>query len=238
MREKKSATTEELAQLLQVSEMTVRRDLEQCQREGLLQRCHGGATITMRNVVEDAYDKKLEQGMEVKRRIAEKAAELVAPGMTVYLDAGTTTYCLAELLADRENLTVITNDLKIALRLQPTPVEVVVLGGRVQKRTGSMLGGETIRQMNGMRATVAFSGAASVDERFLTYTPTYEKVLLKQEIHRVAQTCYLLVDSSKFHSFALYRVDSLSDYDGVITDAVLSEGERRMLGKQTQWINP
>lgn len=223
--------------MLQVSEMTVRRDLEQCQQEGLLRRCHGGATIIMRSVCEAAYDKKLEQGMEIKRLLAKKAAELVTPGMTVYLDAGTTTYCLAELLVDMENLTVITNDLKIALRLQPTAVDVVVLGGRVQRRTGSMLGGETIRQMNGMRATVAFSGAASIDEQFLTYTPTYEKVLLKQQIHQIAQTCYLLVDSSKFHSFALYRVDSLSDYDGVITDAVLSEGERRMLGKQTRLIN-
>ncbi|MGM9521361.1 MAG: DeoR/GlpR family DNA-binding transcription regulator [Oscillospiraceae bacterium] len=238
LQERKTATTEELARLLDVSEMTVRRDLEQCQREGKLQRCHGGATINMRNVVEAAYEQKLGASIEVKRRLAKRAAQFVSPGMTVYLDAGTTTYCLAEELVDIEELTVITNDLKIAQRLLPTPVEVVVLGGRLQKRTGSMLGGETVRQMKGLRATVAFTGAASIDEHFMTYTPTQEKVFLKQEIHRIARTRYLITDASKFHSFALYCVDSLSDYDGVITDAVFSESEKRLLGKKTRLINP
>lgn len=238
LREKKTVTTEELARLLNVSEMTVRRDLAQCQQEGLLQRCHGGATIGMTNVVEAAYDRKLERDMEVKRQLAETAAGLISPGMTVYLDAGTTTYCLAEALSGMEGITVITNDLKIALRLLHTPVEVVVLGGYVQKRTGSMLGGETIRQMKSMRASVAFAGAASIDGQLMTYTPTQEKVLLKREIHNIAQKCYLIADASKFHSIALYQVDALSEYDGVITNAVLLESELRLLGKKTKLINP
>lgn len=231
LRERETATTEELARLLKVSVMTVRRDLEQCQREGRLRRCHGGATIQTRNVLEAAYDLKLGQSIEVKRRLAKKAAELVLPGMTVYLDAGTTTYCLAELLGDLPDITVITNDLKIATRLLPTQAEVVLLGGQLQKSTGSMLGAETIRQMQGLHAAIAFLGAASIDEQLVTCTPTEDKVLLKRQIHRIAHAAYLLADASKFHSCALYQVDPVSRYTGLITDAQLTESERRRLGK-------
>ncbi len=231
LRERETATTEELARLLKVSVMTVRRDLEQCQREGRLQRCHGGATIQARNVLEAAYDMKLGQSMEVKRRMAQKAVGFVLPGMTVYLDAGTSTYCLAELLPNLPDLTVITNDLKIATRLLPTPVKVVLLGGQLQKSTGSMLGAETIRQMQGLHAAIAFLGAASIDDQMITCTPTEEKVQLKRQIHRIAHASYLLADASKFHSYALYQVDAVSQYTGLITDAPLTEGERRLLGK-------
>ena len=143
-----------------------------------------------------------------------------------------------EELAEIEKLTVITNDLKIALRMTDSAAEVVVLGGRVQKRTGSMIGGTTLEQMAGLRATVAFVGAASIDERLTAMTPTQEKVLLKRSIRSIAQKSYLITDASKFHSAALYCVDHLMDYDGVITDAVFTESERRLLGKRTRLITP
>ena len=164
LKEQKIATTEKLAEALNVSCMTVRRDLEICQQEGRGQRCHGGAIISRRTVLEASYDQKVSVGREQKKVLAKLAAQLVEPGMTVYLDAGTTTYFRAEELAEIEKLTVITNDLKIALRMTDSAAEVVVLGGRVQKRTGSMIGGTTLEQMAGLRATVAFVGAASIDE--------------------------------------------------------------------------
>ena len=145
---------------------------------------------------------------------------------------------MAEELADIPDLTVITNDLKIALRLLPTQVETVVLGGRVQKRTGSMLGGITLEQLGKLRAATAFVGSAAINERLETLTPTQDKVFLKQAIHSIAQSCYLIADASKFHSFAPYVIDSLSAYDGVITDAALTEAERRLLGKRTRLIGP
>lgn len=238
LKEQKIATTEKLAEALNVSCMTVRRDLEICQQEGRVQRCHGGAIISRRTVLEASYDQKVSVGREQKKVLAKLAAQLVEPGMTVYLDAGTTTYFLAEELAEIEKLTVITNDLKIALRMTDSAAEVVVLGGRVQKRTGSMIGGTTLEQMAGLRATVAFVGAASIDERLTAMTPTQEKVLLKRSIRSIAQKSYLITDASKFHSTALYCVDHLMDYDGVITDAVFTEGERRLLGKRTRLITP
>ncbi len=238
LQERKTATTEELATALGVSVMTVRRDLELCQKDGRIQRCHGGAVISQKTVLEASYDQKMTAGRERKKVLAQLAARLVEPGMTVYLDAGTTTYSIAEELASIEKLTIITNDLKIALRMLSTSAETVVLGGKVQQRTGSMIGGTTLEQMSGLRASIAFVGAASIDENMATLTPTQEKVALKRSIRRIAQQSYLVADASKFHSSALYFVDNLMDYDGVITDAILSEEERRLLGKKTRLITP
>lgn len=238
LQERKTATTEELATALGVSVMTVRRDLELCQKDGRIQRCHGGAVISQKTVLEASYDQKMTAGRERKKVLAQLAARLVEPGMTVYLDAGTTTYSIAEELASIEKLTIITNDLKIALRMLSTSAETVVLGGKVQQRTGSMIGGTTLEQMSGLRASIAFVGAASIDENMATLTPTQEKVALKRSIRRIAQQSYLVADASKFHSSALYFVDNLMDYDGVITDAILTEEERRLLGKKTRLITP
>lgn len=238
LQERKTATTEELATALGVSVMTVRRDLELCQKDGRIQRCHGGAVISQKTVLEASYDQKMTAGRERKKILAQLAARLVEPGMTVYLDAGTTTYSIAEELASIEKLTIITNDLKIALRMLSTSAETVVLGGKVQQRTGSMIGGTTLEQMSGLRASIAFVGAASIDENMATLTPTQEKVALKRSIRRIAQQSYLVADASKFHSSALYFVDNLMDYDGVITDAILTEEERRLLGKKTRLITP
>lgn len=238
LQERKTATTEELAAALEVSVMTVRRDLEFCQKEGRIQRCHGGAVISRKTVLETSFDQKMTAGRERKKALAKLAAELVKPGMTVYLDAGTSTYAIAEELESIEKLTVITNDLKIAIRMLSTTAETVVLGGKVQKRTGSMIGGTTLEQMSNLRASIAFVGAASIDENLATLTPTQEKVALKRSIHKIAQQTYLVVDASKFNSSALYFVDHLMDYDGVITDALLTESERRLLGKKTRLITP
>lgn len=236
LREQGTAKTEDLAAFLCVSEMTVRRDLEYCQRMGLLKRCHGGAVISRQTISEIAYDQKMATGIDTKRKLAKTAASLVKPGMTVYLDAGTTTFYIAEEIEQIEPLTIITNDLKIALRLLNTRAEIIVLGGTVQKRTGSMLGIETVAQLKHLRASIAFIGAASIDEHLYTLTPTNEKVTLKRSIHEIAQACYLVTDASKFQSTSLHVINHLSVFDGIITDAELTEHEKRMLGKKTSLI--
>lgn len=234
----KTVSTEELSHLLGVSEMTVRRDLERCHREGKLQRCHGGASVVPKTVMETDYGLKIAKRMDVKRELAKAAAALVKPGMTVYLDAGTSTYCLAQEICLIPDLTVITNDLKIALLLQGSEAEVIVLGGKLQKRTGSMLGGSALQQLQSLRATIAFIGAASIDDQLETLTPTEEKVSLKQTIRSISQYCYLIADASKFSSFALYAIAPLSSFDGVITDAAFTEAQKQIIGKKTLIIRP
>ncbi len=229
IRERKSVTVEELAQQFHVSEMTIRRDLAVCEGGSEISRCHGGAMLKSDLVHEAEYEKKLASNLKAKQRLAAYCAGLVPAHSSVYLDADTTTLCIAEALLAVPGLTIVTNDLKIGLALTPYQGEVIVLGGRVQKSTGSMLGPMTQESLQGIRVNMAFVGAASIGEQYDAFTPTQEKVFLKRVLHSVAEQCYLVADQSKFHSQALYKIDHLSQYTGVITDAAFTEGEQKRL---------
>ena len=123
-----SVQAQELATKLNVSTMTIRRDLERLQKEGLIERCHGGAV----SKTEVAYADKSVKNHGQKERIAEKCVEFIREGTTVYLDAGTTTYEIAKRIMDKENMTVITNDLEIALLMKNSRAELILCGGSVR----------------------------------------------------------------------------------------------------------
>ena len=108
---------DQLAKTLGVSEMTIRRDLEKCDQNGSLQRCHGGAVLKAYIRPEMDYEEKRLTHQAAKRRIAAACLPLVDEGATVYLDAGTTTFEIAQQIRTIPGLTILTNDLLIAVSL-------------------------------------------------------------------------------------------------------------------------
>lgn len=216
---------EELAKLLDVSLMTIRRDLEKLKQEGRIDRCHGGAVIKR----EVPYTEKQVLETEEKRRIAEQCVNLVKKGNVVFLDAGTTTYEVAKLIKDTPNLTVITNDIEIARLLLNSTVNLLICGGTVQKSTGSMVGALANQMMENIRLDVAFMGAQSIDEQFNVMTPTLDKAVMKQTICRNSKEKYLLVDRSKFGRQALIKVNDLSGYTAFITNKKFTAEEEKRL---------
>lgn len=219
IRETGTVQVEELARNLDVSLMTIRRDLELLQQNGIIERCHGGAILKK----EVAYTKKRTLQMEAKEKIADKCAQYVKKGNTVFLDAGTTTYEIAKRIRDISSITVITNDLEIAMLLLESDVNLLLCGGNVQKSTGSMLGDFTNQMVEELRTEIAFIGAASIDDEYNVLTPTSKKAVLKRLICKYANRSYLAVDHTKFGRQALIKVNHLSDYTGVITDKVFGE---------------
>ncbi len=216
---------EELAKLLDVSLMTIRRDLEKLKLEGRIDRCHGGAVIKR----EVPYTEKQVLETEEKHRIAEQCVNLIKKGNVVFLDAGTTTYEVAKLIKDIPNLTVITNDIEIARLLLNSTVNLLICGGTVQKSTGSMVGTLANQMMDNIRLDVAFMGAQSIDEQFNVMTPTLDKAVMKQTICRNSKEKYLLVDRSKFGRQALIKVNDLSGYTAVITNKKFTAEEEKRL---------
>src|SRR5689334_5670844 len=105
----------ELSQLLGVSEVTVRKDLDLLEGQGLLTRVHGGAVVSGRGRLELYFSAREQENLEEKRRIAQAAAALVQSGQRIFLDASTTALQVARLIKDREDLIVVTNGLYIAL---------------------------------------------------------------------------------------------------------------------------
>jgi DeoR/GlpR family transcriptional regulator of sugar metabolism len=222
-----SVLVEELAKELNVSTMTIRRDLEHLDEKGVVERCHGGAVA--KNEV--TYEQKQSSNQKEKMALAKIAAALVKEGDTVYLDAGTTTYEVAKLLANIEDLMVVTNDLEIARLLRNTQVELMLCGGYVQKSTGSMLGYYATAMMENFRFDIGFFGAASIDDEFCVLTPTVDKAFLKQQLARQCQEAYLVVDDSKFHKEGTTKVYHLSALTGVITNHQLTKDEEKSAEK-------
>lgn len=220
-----SVQVDELAKMLDVSLMTIRRDLEKMKQEGKIDRCHGGAIVKR----EVPYTEKRVLETEGKHLIAEQSIRLIKKGQIVYLDAGTTTYEIAKRLMDIPNLTIITNDLEIARLLLELNVNLLICGGLVQKSTGSMIGALANMMMDNLRVDIAFLGAQSIDDQYNVLTPTMDKAVMKQTICRNAKEKYLVVDSSKFGRQALIKINHLSDYTAVITNKSFTPEEEKKL---------
>ena len=213
-RMKGSVQVEDLARELNVSPMTIRRDLVKLQENDQIERCHGGAVAKQ----EVTYEDKQTSHKSEKVRIAKACVPFVNEGDTVFLDAGTTTYEIARLIQDIPGIMVVTNDLEIAELLKNSSAELIVCGGVVQKSTGSMWGDYTTQMMRDFRFDIGFFGAASINEHYEVMTPTIEKAFMKRETAVRCEKAYLAVDDSKFGRQAMTKINHLSDYEAVITN--------------------
>lgn len=222
----------ELADTLNVSAMTVRRDLAKLDDMGLLERTHGGAVPLHVLHGEEAYDAKVTLNHEAKKRIAAAAIKLIKEGDTVYLDAGTTTHEMARLMKGMKNMTVVTNDLRIACHLLDSEVKLIISGGDVDSVTGSTLGFLSEETLKQLRVDVSFLGASSIDDDFNLLTPSKEKASFKRATLNLANKAYLVVDESKFHSQALYKIMNASYFTAVITNKQFSENEKKVIGSK------
>jgi DeoR/GlpR family transcriptional regulator of sugar metabolism len=228
LKERGFAGVEYLANTLQVSSMTIRRDLGKCQQCGIIRRCHGGAMLTGTNRQEISYEDKCREHQTVKKNIAETAAGLIKERMTIFLDAGTTTFEIAQRIKHIPRLTIATNDVYIIHALLAFEPELIFIGGSVQKKTGSAVGGFAEQMAKSMHFDVSFFGAHSINENFDVMTPTLEKLFLKNRLAENSSATYIAADHSKFNKTALYRIDSLGAYTGVITDYRFSVDEQSL----------
>ncbi len=209
--------TRELAERLAVSEATVRRDLGELAKRGLIERTHGGALpLRMGTAAEPPFDLKARRKVPEKERIAEAAARLVPEGATVILDSGTTALALARRLAERR-LTAIALDLKVAEALARGRAEVWLVGGRTRNGLFSLVGPWAEAQLAEIHADLFFLGADAVDEEAVT-NATVEEAAVKRRAVASARATYLIADHSKFGRRALAKVVELSALAGVISD--------------------
>ncbi|MBP7840286.1 MAG: DeoR/GlpR transcriptional regulator, partial [Acidaminococcaceae bacterium] len=143
MHEHKVVVIVELAEKLGVTPMTIRRDLNLLEQQGLVEKSYGGAVLIESSIKENPYLTRKQVKNPEKRLIAQAAADLVEPSMSIYLDAGTTSYELAALLVEKEyqQLTIVTNDLLVAHMVsQNSNYQVIILGGVIENANGLTCG--------------------------------------------------------------------------------------------------
>jgi len=207
-----------------VSEMTIRRDLAELEREGHLVRTHGGA-LTSEGAGghtvdrdEPLFDARLRRNRDAKERIAAAAANLVKGVRTVAVDVGTTTYLLALRLLDHPNIKVFTNSLRIAALTGAGRGDIYVPGGQVRRDELSICGPTAVAQFGKLWFDIAFVGVSGITSVGLfDYSPEdneLKRVYLSRSSRRV-----VLCDASKFQHLSLIQVGMLSDVDMLLTDA-------------------
>lgn len=225
-----SAKVEELAELLDVSAMTIRRDLEQLEKLNVVSRFFGGAILKSAMSVEVPYKDKSAANIENKKRIAWEALKQIRDGQIIFLDSGTTSMELAKLLKNFTSLTVVTSDIRIAGYLAlNTQLEIYCTGGKVQNRTGACIGPQAVQLLRDMEVDVAFIGTSSINQDLYLCTPSLEKSEIKRQILKSSEKVILLTDSSKFGAKSFIKVCHLREIPLLITDKGLTDTVRRQI---------
>ena len=231
---RRKATVAQLCEYFGVSSATIRNDLRDLENASLLIRTHGGAMVKSKTGLElDARQKEV-QNLEAKRRIAEAALGLVEDGDTIILDTGSTTLELARLLGRRRNLTVLTNDLTIALLLEEIEsVNVVFMGGILRRHFHYTVvyGTAWSSILSGLTVDKAFMGVNSLSAKKGATTPDIHTAETKKLLVSIAAKVIVLCDRSKFERSSFARFAGLEQIDTIVTDAVL-ENERRRFEEQ------
>lgn len=218
--DKKSVTVQELMKLLDISESTIRRDLNLLDREGQLVKVHGGAMAnnSSYHTMDDEVSVRKGINRDEKLVIARYAAELIEPGDMVYLDAGTTTDLMIDFIPHGD-ITFVTNSFSHAKRLSERGYTTYILGGEVKPVTEAIVGEEALYGLDKYNFTKGFWGANGVTVKNGFSTPDVNEALVKRKSMQKTKERYILCDSSKFSQVSSI---TFADFDsaGIITSKI------------------
>lgn len=224
-------TMSELSSTLSVSEMTVRRDAHLLSTEQRLRIVHGGISVLPKSALLGTGDfrERATRMYEAKKGIAGSAADLVYPGDTIALDAGTTSLEVARALSAEIQIKVITHSAPVVATLLNRPdIQMVCLGGTLHHETQSFAGPDTTEPLAHLRIDRLFLSASSIDSRGVYCANDFDAVT-KRALIVASDEVVLVSDSSKFNSSASVRVCQLERLDKAITDNNLKKADERML---------
>lgn len=222
------ASIPDLRSALDVSESTIRRDLDHLEETGAAQRTHGGVFFTGPTASLKLFEDRRAGQWEKKREIAIAASRLIENHETVLLDGGSTTYELARQLVGRP-LQVVTNSLPLAnLFASSEQADLILLGGYVHSRTGVSLGPYANQMLASLNVQKAFLSTAGVDARGY-YNSNLLLVETERAMMNAADQTIIVADSSKFGRSSLARLCDLSDVRTVVSDSGLAPEWRERL---------
>lgn len=227
----------EVSRELNVSSMTIRRDIVELEDQGLVRRVHGGAVAASALLAEPLFSVKSQFDVKAKDRIAQKAIEFVHPGDVVAIGGGTTAYVFAQRLFESEvseGLTVLTNSVAVAELAQHANsrnIEVIATGG-VLTRSSSMVGPMADRAIAQLRVNSLFLGTHSVSLSRGFLTPNPLEASTNRALMSIADHTYILADHTKWHATSLTLFASFAEVDTLITDDQLGDEEYAMTSKR------
>lgn len=218
-----AVTVMELSDLLKISESTIRRDLTALDRQGRLQKVHGGATAVEKEFVSDEYDVRTKSQIciEEKNAIARYAAALIRDDDFVFIDAGTSTETLINYISSSK-AAFVTNGILHAKKLVARGLKAYVVGGIVKPVTEAVVGADAVTNMKKYNFTKAFLGTNGIHTEFGYTTVDVEEAMVKMEAVSRTRTSYILADHTKFDKITAVTFAPI-DKASIITDSQVKE---------------
>lgn len=225
----------QMTELLDVTDMTIRRDLKELEDKKLLIRIHGGASKIEKALPREfSNEEKLLKNKELKMEIAKKISQILIPEQNIYLGAGTTIEYVSEFLGDKD-LNIFTNSLYLFKKLVFLDnVNIKLIGGEFRKVTGAFVGALSLDIVSKMRFNQAFIGVNGINKgKAYTYSP--EEGILQKMILDNSFDRYLVADSSKIGFEDLYHFYNIEDAK-FITDSKITSKQKEEIEKYTELI--
>lgn len=197
----------ELCKLTDTSESTIRRDLIQMEKDGILKRVHGGAQSVKHFSRDVSQNVRFNLNHDAKIKIAKYAVEhFVHQGDDIFIDAGTTTYEMVPFLANVPKVKIITNGVETALCSLNHGIKTILIGGKVKDDTHAIVGQTALAQIKAMNFSASFIGANGIEKNGNLTTPDPEEAAVKTAEIKQAEHTYVLADHSKIgeRNFAVF----------------------------------
>lgn len=212
---------QELSKILNVSEVTIRKDLKYLEEKKMLSRNHGSASNVLTIMPDRHIDVKEKIQVEEKCRIAAAAKELIEPNDKIILASGTTALALANAINESSiPISVITPSVKVSLALCHNPnIEIIQLGGMMRKNAASIIGNDAEAMLNNISCNKLFFGVDGIEVDYGLTTSSLSEAHIHQQMIECSQKIILLVDSTKFGKRGFCKICNLNKVHHVITDS-------------------
>jgi len=218
LRERQFASVSFLATNLYTSPSSIRRSLTRMQNAGLVRRNYGGVILSDNEKKTATPDVRIEQQKSQKKAVAQKAAALLRPGMTVFLDSSTTCAYMVEHIAQISDITVFTNNLRTAAKLVESSVDTYCIGGHCEKNAALTVGRYAEGMIRELCADIFFFSSQAISKSGVITDCSAEETAIRKAMFENAKKRVFLCDSSKFDHTSVHRLCNIKDVDEYFFD--------------------
>lgn len=224
IREHENASIDTLCSIFNVSKNTIRRDIAELEEKGIIKKVYGGITLNIDEKDTIPFNQREIKNKDIKVVLAELASNLVEDNDIIFIDSGTTTVHMIPFLANRRNLTIITNNLNVLVMSLDYPnLNVLSTGGSLFREANSFIGIEAIHFLNNYNIGKAFMASTGVSiSNGITNSSSFEYQIKKTVVQK-SNKIIVLADSSKLDVASLMTYCDLKDIDALVTDNILPE---------------
>lgn len=212
---------EDIMKAFDVSVETARRDLSYLEKQGVIKKIYGGATLVSKGITEPLSNERMSKNLAEKEAIGRKCSEFIDDGDSILIEIGTTTLQVAKFIKNKKNLTVMTNSIYVINELIGSDINLYIIGGKIRHEERAISGAVSMFELDNFNITKAIIGAGAVSLENGISDYNIEESLIRKKIINRSKQSFLVADHTKFGFNSLVNVCPLSSMDLIITGQAL-----------------